>query len=104
MIFRMFLPLGMNLEAQLDSSSDRAHLSTTIFTTLLYNYGRRRSIFHDIEGLSTQVVNDSLRNSGEIVRAETLNPVLKILEIYPNGVYTNSTAVIYEMIKISGYY
>jgi hypothetical protein len=36
-------------------------------------------------------------------RGETLNPVLKILEMFPTEVYTNSIAAIYEMVKISGY-
>ena len=40
----------------------------------------------------------------KILWAETLNRVLKMLEMFPYEVYTNSTAAIYEMIKISGYY
>ena len=43
----------------------------------------------------------------KILRTETLNPVLNMLEKFPTSteVYTkfNSTAAIYEIIKISGY-
>ena len=38
----------------------------------------------------------------KILRAETLNPVLKMLEMFPAKVYTNSAAAIYEIMKISG--
>ena len=40
----------------------------------------------------------------QILRAETLNPVLKMLEMFPTEVFTNSAAAIYEIIKISDYW
>jgi hypothetical protein len=39
----------------------------------------------------------------KIFRAETLNPVLKMLEMFPTEVCTNSNAAIYEIIKINGH-
>jgi hypothetical protein len=39
----------------------------------------------------------------KILWDETLNSVLKVLEMFPNEVYTNSASAIYEIIKISGY-
>ena len=38
----------------------------------------------------------------KILRAAALNPVLKMLEMFPAKVYTNSAAAIYEIMKISG--
>jgi hypothetical protein len=39
----------------------------------------------------------------KILRAAALNPVLKMLEMFPTEVYSNTAAVIYETIKIIGY-
>ena len=50
-------------------------------------------------------LNPNVRGiESKIFRGETLNPVLKMFEMFPTEDYTNSTLAIYEMIKISGYY